>query len=191
MVFQAFYFSAFKDVQAVLFPYGGLFVQLQRKIKTIFIHQVLTNTENSICSSRAHQAMLSRFTEWKGIYSNTTCLSCIARAPENTLSCRHSLCDPCTIIYGQEGYNEPWKFILKKCPLCSTPNSAIFTLKPYIARTRCLVFEGGTAQDIVSLKIIEKELKLPMPIREHFDIRNGSGLGLLISEDSTVYLTCC
>jgi hypothetical protein len=59
MVFQTFYFSAFKDVQAILFPYGGLFVQLQRKIKTIFIHQVLTNIKNSICSSRAHQVMLS------------------------------------------------------------------------------------------------------------------------------------
>ncbi|KAH0545344.1 hypothetical protein FGG08_000643 [Glutinoglossum americanum] len=46
--------------------------------------------------------------------------------------------------------------------------------------SRCLSINGGSLQDIMSLKVLENELKLPMPIREHFDMGTGSGLGALL-----------
>jgi hypothetical protein len=140
---------------------------------------------------------LSQFPQWKSTYSNTTCLSCIARGPDNTLSCRHALCDTCVIIHGRTTLEEPWNFILEICPLCNIPNKVNFVLKPYTAGTRCLSIDGGTIQDIMSLQALEKELKLPMPIREHFDIGTESDLGLwsasgLKAASNTPYrcLTC-
>ncbi|KAI9763378.1 MAG: hypothetical protein M1840_000570 [Geoglossum simile] len=66
------------------------------------------------------------------------------------------------------------------CPLCGIPNKVNFILKPYTAGPRCLSIDGGNLQDILSLKILESELKLPMPLREYFDIGIGSGLGALL-----------
>ena len=136
------------------------------------------NIDKFIDMATTHKVVLSQFPQWKSTYSNTTCLSCIARGPDNTLSCRHSLCDPCVVIHGQTTLEEPWNFILETCPLCNIPNKVNFVLKPYTAGTRCLSIDGGSLQDIMSLKELENELKLPMPIREHFDIGTGSGLGL-------------
>jgi hypothetical protein len=39
---------------------------------------------------------------------------------------------------------------------------------------RCLCVDGGTPQDILVLKALERELKLPAPITEYFDIAVGS-----------------
>jgi hypothetical protein len=122
--------------------------------------------------------VLSKFPQWESTYSNTTCFSCIARGPDNTLSCRHTLCDPCIIVHGRTTLEEPWNFILETCPFCNFPNKVNFILKPYTAGTKCLSIDGGSLQDIMSLKVLENELKLPMPIRDHFDIGTGSGLGL-------------
>jgi hypothetical protein len=155
-----------------------LFAQLQEKIESIFCQQVLTNIDKSIDTATAHKAVLSRFPQWKSTYSNTTCLLCIARGPDNTLSCHHSLCDPCIIIYSRTTLEEPWNFILETCPLCNNSNKVNFILKPYTAGTRCLSIDGGSSQDIMKLETLENQLKLPMPIKEHFDIGVGSGLGL-------------
>ncbi|PQE15356.1 Calcium-independent phospholipase A2-gamma protein [Rutstroemia sp. NJR-2017a WRK4] len=41
---------------------------------------------------RVYKRILSRLgDEWKKIFSNSTCFSCMARKPENNMTCRHSL----------------------------------------------------------------------------------------------------
>jgi len=39
---------------------------------------------------------------WSQLKSNNTCLCCLQRKPENTLSCGHALCDVCVRIYEDE-----------------------------------------------------------------------------------------
>ena len=179
-VFYKLYDKVFKDIQTDQYLHNlELFTQIRGEVENIFCQQVSMNIDKFIDMATAHKVVLSQFPQWKSTYSNTTCLSCIARGPDNTLSCRHSLCDTCVVIHGRTTLEEPWNFILETCPLCNIPNKVNFVLKPYTAGTRCLSIDGGSLQDIMSLKELENELKLPMPIREHFDIGTGSGLGLL------------
>jgi hypothetical protein len=143
---------------------------------------VLQNILDGKETALTHRQILSQFSEkWLNWYSYQHCFSCFARGPENTLSCRHSLCDTCTIIHGDTEVNDPWKFILPTCPLCSLPNLIEFRLKPYTAGVRCLSLDGGGSQGIISccfLKHLHTILALPVPIQEHFDIAVGTSSGV-------------
>ncbi|KFY92672.1 hypothetical protein V500_04073 [Pseudogymnoascus sp. VKM F-4518 (FW-2643)] len=76
---------------------------------------------------------------------------------------------------------EPWKFKLSKCLLCKKANSVEYNLKPSTAGVRALEMggDGVSLQDIQTLQYIETQLRLPMPLREHFDIVIGGGRGAL------------
>jgi len=67
------------------------------------------------------------------VYSNTIFLSCLARNAQNTLTCKHSICDPCTVMHGCTPLTEPWSFSPTECPLCGSSNDVVFRLKPYAA----------------------------------------------------------
>lgn len=54
---------------------------------------------------------------------------------------------------------------------------ASIQLKPPTAGIRCIVLDGGSYTDFEVLDTLEKELGLPMSIREYFDIANGRGIG--------------
>jgi hypothetical protein len=153
------------------------------KIKDLFCQQVLGNASELLDTAIAHKAVLSRFTEYRQkVFNNKTCLSCIARPPENnTLDCGHSLCDPCIVIHGRTVLEEPWNFILDTCPLCGTANEANFLLKPYTAGVRALAISGHPGDVFATnfLREIESRLQLPkMNIRENFDIALGTGSGM-------------
>ena len=111
------------------------------------------------------------------MFSNTTCLSCLARSPQNSFNCGHSFCDSCVMIHGSTPITEPWCYTMGVCPLCGSSNDATFNFKPYTAGVRCLSAEGGGRQDILVLKKLEMLLKLSTPISDFFDMALGSGSG--------------
>ena len=157
------------------------------KIRDLFGQQVLGNVGELIDTAITHKAVLSRFTGyWQDIFNNKTCLSCIARPPEdNILDCGHALCDSCTVIHGHAALEEPWNFILDTCPLCGTSNEVNFLLKPYTAGIRALGISGYPGDVFAAnfLKELETRLQLPkMHIRDHFDITLGTGSGLYCFE---------
>jgi len=47
-------------------------------------------------------------------------------------------------------------------------------MKPDTAGVRILCVDGGAPQDMLVLKALETELKLPAPVTEYFDIAVGS-----------------
>ena len=128
-----------------------------------------------------HQNVLLKFKElWTNLISNVTCFSCLARSPENTLECHHSLCTTCTMTYGQSAVSEPWTFFIEECPLCGKPNETRFSQKPDTAGVRALIAEGGGIRAVVPLSFLqelENAIGLPMNIQEHFDIAFGSSSG--------------
>jgi hypothetical protein len=128
-----------------------------------------------------HQRVLIKFRDcWKDLHSNTTCFSCLARSPENSLSCLHSLCTDCTAAHGSSAAAEPWTFYVKECPLCGEPNHEHFSQKPDTAGVRALIAEGGGIRGIVPLSFLNKledAVGLPMDIQDHFDIAFGSSSG--------------
>lgn len=151
------------------------------RIRTAFCQQVLHCTAELVEIRKAHRDTLSsKFCEWKQMYSNRTCLACLARPPENCASCRHSFCDSCITTHSDVDPEEPWKFKLSKCLLCKKANSVEYNLKPSTAGVRALEMggDGVSLQDIQTLQYIETQLRLPMPLREHFDIVIGGGRGL-------------
>jgi hypothetical protein len=158
---------------------------MKEKIKTRFCQQVKGNTDTLIDTAVTHKAVLSRFKdEWRGIFDNRTCLTCIARAPENhTLDCRHSLCTPCVVTFGLATLEEPWNFLVNPCPLCSTANKTRFLLKPYTAGIRCIVLNGSLGDVFAAkcLQELQERLELRMPIEECFDIAFGTGSGATYS----------
>ena len=136
---------------------------------------------SSTTSTLVHQRVLLRFKDmWKEIKSNTTCLACLARTPESTLTCRHSLCDICVISHGDCAEEDPWTFYVHNCPLCGANNSSAISLKPNTAGVRALITEGGGTGGVIPLtflKELETEVNLPMKIQDHFDIALGSSSG--------------
>lgn len=151
------------------------------RIRTAFCQQLLHCTAESIEMAESHRETLSsKFCEWQQIYTNRTCLACLARPPENRASCRHSFCDSCIITHSNVDPEEPWKFKLSKCLLCKKTNSVEYNLKPSTAGVRALEIgsDGVSLQDIQTLHDIETQLRLPMPLREHFDIVIGGDRGL-------------
>ncbi len=120
--------------------------------------------------------------EWRDIKSNTTCLSCLARAPEHTLACKHALCAPCLASHGSSTSEEPWAYSITNCPFCREKNTKRFFVKPATAGVRSLIVEGGGIRGIVPLtflKELESLIGLPMSVGEHFDIAFGSSSGIV------------
>ena len=148
----------------------------------MYCRQISENVRDSIDSAAAHRAVLAQFSShWKSIYNYKSCFACTVRGAENTLSCRHSLCDPCVMIHRRTTpLDDPWKFTLDKCPLCQGPNTIKFTIKPYTAGIRGLSIDGASGDDIAHfLTALQDKLRLTFStLQEYFDIVVGAGSGL-------------
>ena len=84
------------------------FLEFEAAVESRFCHQVLQNILDGKETALTHRQILSQFREkWLNWYSYQHCFSCFARGPENTLSCRHSLYDTCTIIHSDTEANDP------------------------------------------------------------------------------------
>jgi hypothetical protein len=119
---------------------------------------------------------------WEGIHSNIVCFACLARKPENTLGCKHSLCDPCTLNHGSSSIQTLWTIKNNNCPLCNAKVDSIITLKPPTAGVRVLAIDGRSVKGmvpIVWLEELQSILQLPIPIQHHFDFVIGTSSGTL------------
>jgi len=158
------------------------FSQFAEAIEAAFSQYAIQIIRGEEWDGCLHRATLIRFKDvWATMYTNVTCLSCLARSPEDTLSCHHALCTTCTTTYGQASNAEPWTFWIDTCPLCGIINLEKFVHKPDTAGVRALIAEGGGVRGIVPLSFLselEAVVNLPMNIGEHFDIALGSSSGM-------------
>jgi hypothetical protein len=155
-----------------------VFPQVKLMLEDTFCQQVLDCFQTCEDMLIVHQSLLSSFRRyWRGMFSSKSCLGCLARKPEHSLSCGHAFCDFCIIMHGRCELEEQWKFRIDKCRLCKELNSVEIFLKPYTAGVRALVIDGCDYTDIETLKSIQSALHLPVAMKESFDIVNGSGIG--------------
>ncbi|KAJ8067019.1 hypothetical protein OCU04_004399 [Sclerotinia nivalis] len=177
LVFRKFFYQTCLKIDPYKYP------QLTRGIETSFSQYAIA-VVNSNKGELIHKNALSRFDkEWEKIYSNTTCFCCMARKPENTMSCRHTICDECTISIGEEVDSHAWTFLIPSCIFCGKTNSRKFSLKPRTAGVRSIIAEGGGIRGIIPLsflKELEAAIGLPTNIHEHFDLAFGSSSGALV-----------
>jgi hypothetical protein len=157
--------------------------QFTSSIESHFCQYAIEVASSGTTVTDLHQKNLSKYQSlWRSLHSNSTCLACLQKQPENTLTCGHSICQPCTIAYSSPNEVEPWTDEVKTCPLCTDANTIVFYRKPDTAGIRTIIAEGGGVRGVIPLtflKQLERTIDLPMDIREHFDMAIGSSSGRL------------
>ncbi|KAM5355310.1 hypothetical protein ACJ41O_001956 [Fusarium nematophilum] len=118
--------------------------------------------------------------------SNSTCLCCVRKIPENELPCGHILCKTCVQSYGVDAGQGLYK--LYGCPLhdweTRWPQPARIRFKPEEAGVRVLCLDGGGVRGIIELLVlqaIEEALGSHVRIQNFFDLIVGSSTGGIIA----------
>ncbi|KAF2399012.1 hypothetical protein EJ06DRAFT_479226 [Trichodelitschia bisporula] len=140
-----------------------------------------------------HSQKIDRFLQafhlgWPKFFSQTTCLGCLATAPEHPLACGHVLCTKCVQAQGNKlhTYNE---VTLTGCPLHASSSGAapevhVIRFKPEQAGVRLLSLDGGGVLAIAELEVLralQRELPSEIPIQAFFDLMVGSGAGAILA----------
>ncbi|KAE8159239.1 hypothetical protein BDV40DRAFT_314745 [Aspergillus tamarii] len=131
-----------------------------------------------ISSSRLHWANTQRLNTFLSPYkSNVTCLQCVRRAPEQHLSCGHSVCYDCIRIFGAAVAGRENRVNLK-C-IYGDEGQLTVDIKPKTAGVRVLGIDGGGARGVTPLAFMEEIQKLVghCPLHEMVDLAVGTSSG--------------
>jgi len=118
---------------------------------------------------------------WLQLQSNSTCLWCVRRKPENPLSCGHAICNACVRIYGAEMPIVDCQYHIGACILCRSGDGTV-RLKPFSAGERLLAIDGGGTHGVIPLDIlaiIQGMMGSEFQIQDLFDIAFGTSVGKL------------
>ncbi len=103
---------------------------------------------------------------WLLFQSNSICVWCVHRKSENSLFCKHVICNMCVRIYENEMLIMNCQYHIKTCLLCCSEN-CIVRLKSFVADERILTIDEKDTHDVISLEImtiiqsmIESELQI-------------------------------
>ncbi len=116
--------------------------------------------------------------KWALLKSNLTCLTCLHRRPEHTLSCGHAICDMCLRIFGQPT-SRSYRFVIRKCTLCCS-GTLTAGLKPPTAGVRILSIDGGGIRGVVPLAFLELlqiSIGPQLRLQDLFDLAFGTSSG--------------
>ncbi len=115
------------------------------------------------------------------LQSNSTCLWCTRRKPENPLSCGHTMCNVCVRIFGDEMPLVDCQYHVGNCLLCRSGTCTV-RLKPFSAGERLLAIDGGGTHGVIPLdvlEIIQDMIGSELQIQDLFDIAFGTSVGKL------------
>lgn len=134
---------------------------------------------------RVRESIMQKYApHWRAITSNTTCLGCLQKVPENVLRCGHAFCVECVRELGKEADTFESAWIFEVCPLCYKKTgenySHLIRMKPRCAGARIVTLDGGGIRGIMELALIreiERRLALDIPFRDYFDLMIGTSTG--------------
>jgi hypothetical protein len=177
-VYRVLYSTPIREALRITSINTEITARIQAMVESRFCQLALASFKEFFDISISHKKVLHSFhAEWKRVYFNTICLSCLARKPENSLTCGHWFCSPCIMIHAASTVESPWIFSVNTCPLCRKRNQKQHIVKPYTAGVRCLTINGGNVSDLEVLGYLQQKLSLPLPFRSYFDMINATGLG--------------
>ena len=147
---------------------------LQERLET------LTDALTCKTAAEVHRATL-RIDQgcWRQIRTNQTCLTCLRRKPEYTLTCGHTICETCVHIFAQESSSSKSRYELKACLLCSEGVLDV-KLKPSTAGYSVLSIDGGGVRGIIPLEFLSVISRMFGPscqIQDLFDMTVGTSSG--------------
>jgi len=125
--------------------------------------------------------------QWKQIFSNKTCLTCLQAVPDHTLNCGHCLCVQCVQDLGKRSDLYEYGWVVDACILCQISwkdLGNLFRLHPICAGVRALTLDGGGVRGVVELALLEhldNAIELDIPLQECFDIMIGTSTGGIIA----------
>lgn len=147
---------------------------LSDHVRYHFVDIVMNCRAMGVDASQAHLARIqgSHLVESKQpLYS---CSFCILQRPSWTLDCKHMLCRRCINAHATSG--QSYHPQVKSCPLCQSPNSSPFFIKPPTASAIALNLRGTNPVKIIQfLKDLRRSVGFPL--QDCFDIVIGSEAG--------------
>ncbi|KAJ5925850.1 hypothetical protein N7454_007360 [Penicillium verhagenii] len=158
--------------------------RIENRLYALFEYMRLS----SYPSSAVHEENIKTQGEyWGWLKSNRTCLVCVRRSPEHSLSCGHSVCDICTQIFGELSLLREEEYTLQRCPLCGISKKLTVRLKPSTSSSRILSIDGGGPRGIIpleNLEILQNHLGPELSLSELIDLTVGCSSGGLIALSS-------
>ncbi len=109
---------------------------------------------------------------WLLFQSNSICVWCVHWKSENSLFCKHVICNMCVRIYENEMLIMNCQYHIKTCLLCHSEN-CIVRLKSFVADERILTIDEKDTHDVISLEImtiIQSMIESKLQIQDFFDI---------------------
>ncbi len=150
---------------------------IKRHLATYFVDMTLDKPATQVHRENVSGLGIS----WLLLQSNSICLWCLRRKPENTLSCEHVICNVCVRIYGDEMPIMNCQYHIETCLLCRSGNR-IVRLKPFLAGERILTIDEGGTRDVIPLDImaiIQSMIGSELQIQDFFDIAFGTSVDKL------------
>ncbi len=117
--------------------------------------------------------------DWAQIKSNKTCFCCLRRMPENTLSCRLSICEVCVRNLGNETSAFDSQYRIDACMLCHT-GKLLVGLRPLTVGLRLLSIDGGGTLGVIAIgfmDVLQSVLGDIWRIQDLFDVSYGTSVG--------------
>ena len=117
--------------------------------------------------------------DWAQIKSNETCLCCLRRMPENTLSCGHAICEVCVRNIGHETSAFDCQYRIDACKLCHA-GKLLVGLRPFTAGLRLLSVDGGGTLGVIAIgfmDVLQGVLGSVWRIQDLFDVAYGTSVG--------------
>jgi hypothetical protein len=171
----------FPDSDDVILRSG--FINLVRTHLIGFFEQL---THSPLSAAEIQRDNLNRFKHhWHGIQSSSTCLCCLRRRPQYSLSCGHILCENCVLIFGDVDEHDPWMYKIRRCFLCGEekPEEVTVRTHPPTAGVGILCIDGGNARGTLPLwvmKRIHDRIGLLIHFQKFFKIAFGISSGTLL-----------
>lgn len=118
------------------------------------------------------------------IKSNRTCLYCIHRGAEHRPVCGHSLCDNCTMLYGEPATDVEYRFTVSLCHLCLSRVPLVVDILPPTMHPSVIGIDGGGVRGgipIEFLMLVQESLGPECPLQILVDLAVGVSSGRCLS----------
>jgi hypothetical protein len=119
---------------------------------------------------------------WVPPSSEATCFVCVRQKPQHCLPCGHWICQTCVRAFARPSPQDPWLFHIDDCILCGAPaHDLCIRVKSDTVTARVLSFDGGGTRGralLGFLQNLEKEIALPYPVQQNFDVVYGTSSGM-------------
>ena len=184
-LFQTLYGAIVDGVLRVYFHHDPTLVtQHFQCIKAAFISFAFEIYKSAVPASqlRADKIREASFV-WVNLKTNRICLLCLAKSPEHSLTCGHTICDDCLRLFATAVPQLEHHYVLQYCNLCEAKGYIYARLRPPTAGIRMLTVDGGGICGVIPLQflsMLQDNLGTHLAIQDLFDAAFGTSAGKLI-----------